>query len=291
MTISKTVYAGRDNVFFLTFTQSNGAGVETPLDLSAVYSLTLELLGSGIAATEYTALGAGNILDTSPGAGVLGCRPGLIPSIPIGAFPIRLFAKSSVGDTNPTQLTHERGESVVVEVVPFTASLVLEDGTGLTSSVTYSSVADADSYHYARRNLAWAQAAIIDREAALVRATDYIDRRWGPRMLGRRLSSAQALEWPRTHVWDEFGTLRAGVPREIRMACAEYALRALSDSLAPDPVLSANGRIVRKLERVEGAVTEETEYAPGFAAPELRPYPLADAMLARLVRSNELLRG
>jgi hypothetical protein len=170
-------------------------------------------------------------------------------------------------------------------------AIVVEDGTGLDSAQSYSSAADADAYHLARGNAAWASATLSAKEAALVRATDYIDRRWGLRMLGRRLSSAQALEWPRTHVWDEFGTLRAGVPREVRMACAEYALRALSDSLAPDPVLSANGRIVRKLERVEGAVTEETEYAPGIAAPEVRPYPLADSMLARLVRSNEVLRG
>lgn len=291
-TISKTVYVGRDNTFDLTFSSIDAAGVETPFDFSAVYSITLELLGSGIAAAEYTSLITGAIVDASPGSGVLRLRLGQIVGLPIGAFPLRLSSKSSAGDASPTQLAHERAETpIVVEVVPFTSTFTAEDGTGLADAMSYATVAEADAYHRARRNLAWTQAASVDREAALVRATDYIDRRWSARFIGRRLTVAQALEWPRDFAYDEFGGAITGVPTLLKNACAEYALRALTASLAPDPVLSANGRITRKLERVEGAVTEETEYAADHAPPITRPYPLADMLLRRYVAPLEFMRG
>lgn len=292
MSIVKTVYIGRDNPFTLTFS-STVNGVTTPLDFAAIYSMKMELFGSGIAEAEYTLaqLVDGNPVDVALGAGVVRFRLGLIGGLTAGTFELRLAFKTSINDT-PTQLSHERGEIVLIEVVPFTTTLVVEDGTGLANAVCYMSVAEADAYHAARRNLAWSAVSKTEREAALVRASDYIDQRWGRRFHGFRLTNTQSLEWPRSYAFDEFGSAYLGIPTLLKNACAEYALRATAAPLAPDPVLSANGKVVRTLSRVEGAVTEEIEYAPGYSAPEIRPYPAADAWLRRLVRSaDELLRA
>lgn len=66
--------------------------------------------------------------------------------------------------------------------------LNVEDGTGVIALAnSYVGVAEADNYHVARGNAAWAAAATEEiREEALIRATDYIETRFGQRFLGRK---------------------------------------------------------------------------------------------------------
>ena len=72
-------------------------------------------------------------------------------------------------------------------------SIIVEDGTGLTTAVAYVAVADADAYHTAMGNTAWTGTDAA-KEIALRRATQYLDNRYTYR--GTRLTSTQALEWP-----------------------------------------------------------------------------------------------
>lgn len=135
-------------------------------------------------------------------------------------------------------------------------AIVVEDGTGKADAVSYLSVADADAYHTARGNTAWTGAA---KEAALVKATDYLDRMF--RYKGVKNSTEQALEWPRYNVFDRYGRLipSDALPRELENATAELALSALSEDVMPD--FAQGGGISSKSVTV-GPISESTTYAP-----------------------------
>lgn len=102
-------------------------------------------------------------------------------------------------------------------------------------AVSLASVAFADDYHAARGNDAWAALTPEKKEAALVRATDYISQAYGQRWQGARVTSAQALDWPRLGVVvNGFPVDAEAVPVAVANACAELALRASKGPLAPD---------------------------------------------------------
>lgn len=152
-------------------------------------------------------------------------------------------------------------------------AFVVEDGTGLSTANAYISTAFADTYHVDRGNAAWT-GATTDKETAIVRATDYVDKRFGPRFRGFREGKSQGLEWPRLSAFDNDDFLYSDVdriPRSLQKAIAEYAIIALNLDLLPIPSLpfstrdkatgvvttGASGQIQRKKE-VVGPIEEET---------------------------------
>ncbi len=147
-------------------------------------------------------------------------------------------------------------------------AITVEDGTGLTNADAYISEADADAYFTAIANATWAAALTTQKEQAIVKATRYMEKRFGNKWKGIIASSAQSLGWPRDYVYDERGTeLDNQVPTAIAHACAEYAVHALSNDLIPAviyPVADGApvpfGRINRRVEKV-GPIYEETYYA------------------------------
>ena len=109
-------------------------------------------------------------------------------------------------------------------------ALIHEDGSGVSDAESYCSVAFADAYHSARGN-AWEGSDGV-KESALRQATDYMG---GRNWKGERVSASQALDWPRDGVVVDGYELDAdAVPTAIQKACAELALRALVEPLAPD---------------------------------------------------------
>jgi hypothetical protein len=114
-----------------------------------------------------------------------------------------------------------------------------EDGTGLTGANAYIDVAFLETHHTDRgRDVTSLTTAT--KETAIVRATDYIDKRFGRWFRGVRTRKNQGLEWPRLDAFDNDDFSLAGVddvPRQLQKACAEYALRAIlyATELAPDP--------------------------------------------------------
>lgn len=139
------------------------------------------------------------------------------------------------------------------------------------------SVADADAYHAARKNAAWAALANDDKEANLIKATDYLGQVYGQRWKGVRTSSLQALDWPRYDAWaNGYPVASDSVPVAVANACAEMALRAIANpSLAPD--------VARLKKRVKvGPI--ETEYVDGSTG--LTRYTAVDNMLAAYLSSN-----
>ena len=122
--------------------------------------------------------------------------------------------------------------------------LIVETGTASSTSESFASVADADTYFSNRNITAWTLLTTADKEAALRRATDYMAQAYRERWHGTRVTSTQALDWPRWNVPMRdapggYGSVPAyysstSVPAEVRNACITMALKAAAGELAPD---------------------------------------------------------
>jgi hypothetical protein len=178
-------------------------------------------------------------------------------------------------------------------------AFTLEDGTGVIGANAYVDVAFVTAYLTDRNRETengWDAAAAGATQAAIIAATDYIERVFGPRFLGNRASApeAQGLGFPRVGiVKDGFQLVSTTLPVGLQQATAEYAVRALAAILQPDPTIDATGKAVtRKREKV-GPIEEETEYEAGGSITNLvKPYPAADALLTGLIRpTSGVIRG
>lgn len=132
----------------------------------------------------------------------------------------------------------------------------------------YGSLEGAAAYHTARGNTAWTGSDEL-KSAALLRATTWLDAKYGPRFPGCRTAGrSQARQWPRENAFDiEWSPIAADeVPAEVIDATYEAALRELvtPGSLSPDYV--ASERV--KSERV-GPIA--IEYASNGGASDVRP--------------------
>jgi hypothetical protein len=163
-------------------------------------------------------------------------------------------------------------------------ALIVEDGTGIEDAESYLSVTEANSYHAAHGNSAWTGVDTV-KEAALRKATTYLDGVYGSRWPGVKRTLEQALLWPRSYGYDreDYALADDAVPAPVQQATAELALRALSEELIAD--LERGGRI----SRVKVGPIEE-EYERG--ASPLKTYPWIDAILDPLLaRRGVLVRG
>jgi hypothetical protein len=149
-------------------------------------------------------------------------------------------------------------------------ALVHETGAGLANAESYCSVAFADARHLAFGNSAWTGADSV-KEAALRKATAYMEQAFRQRWTGNKHTVEQALSWPRNSVVvDGYVVIESDVvPPEIANACADLALRALADDLNADLTRG----IVR--EKVGPLETEYDRYSP-----QSTRFPAIDMMLA-----------
>lgn len=112
--------------------------------------------------------------------------------------------------------------------------LIVEDGTMPAGANSFASLADADAYHAARLTEAWADSLAGDKkEAALIRATDWLNRK--VRWEGCKTTRKQRMAWPRTGVATRGGPVPSDeVPAEVVEACCELAgFFVEQDYLAP----------------------------------------------------------
>jgi len=169
-------------------------------------------------------------------------------------------------------------------------AFTVEDGTGVAGANAYTAVADVDAYWLDRANSTWAAAETAAKQAAIITATDYIELRFRKRFLGYREFEAQPLSFPRLNLYDNDGELIEGIPDRLKYAVAEYALRALSAALLPDPTFDDRGLKVKSKREKVGPIEEETTYEGGIAI--YRPYPSADLYLSEyLAPSGRVIRG
>jgi len=161
-------------------------------------------------------------------------------------------------------------------------ALIVEDGSIVPNAESYCSVTYADVYHSSRGNSAWDD--VDDKEAALRRATDYMVQMYRSNWAGNRVTAIQALDWPRYNVPLPDGPYHSFVditviPDEIKKACAELALRAATQSLAPD-----QGRVEQSVS--VGPIS--VSYAPGSM--EETYFKSIESMLAIYWKSASFMR-
>lgn len=199
-------------------------------------------------------------------------------------------------------------------------AMVVEDGTGLANANAYASLVYVNGYHSDRGNTKWA-GTDASKEAAIIRATDYIDQRFANLFRGSKGSDAQALEWPRYDALSDNGYYYEGVPSNLKKAVAEYAIRSLlSNVLAPDPSAlnpsqsmltgasnrkAGSGGPITSTQTVIGPIDIKTTFADpskgrqfhatGIVSGQSLPeYPTADLYLTKLIRdpaSADVRRG
>ena len=166
-------------------------------------------------------------------------------------------------------------------------AFTVEDGTGLENSNALIDVAFADAYRADRGgDTVWTASSEPQKQAAIVQATDYICGRF--RFKGTKYNEDQALEWPRVFCDSEDPQM----PVNMKKAVAEYAKRARTAPLAPDPTVDATGgTVTRKKEKV-GPLEEETQYSETAALRLFTPYPAADMLLRGLTSAfgNRVIR-
>lgn len=197
-------------------------------------------------------------------------------------------------------------------------AFTLEDGTGIAGANGYIDDTFADTYHTDRGQTAWlfsdtaglVAVTLGQKQAAIIRATDHIDRVFGNAFKGYKGSDAQGLQWPRSAAFGPSGYALLNVPNQLQRATAEYALRALLyGTLSPDPPPKGprqdftqgsalpvygegEGEIVAVREKV-GPLETEVRYNKNTAG-SLARMPAADMLLSDLLRSNrntEIIRG
>lgn len=159
----------------------------------------------------------------------------------------------------------------------------------------YGTLVGANDYHAARGNAAWAAGTIPDREAALQRATDYIDGRyrmqtaggcWVSMFRGKRTDGrAQDLEWPRTGATDSEGNEIPDneVPIEVEHASYEAALLELTNPGSLSPVFVASQQVTREKVGPVEVQYFDTSKIDGAQPPNRPVVPAIDDILSGLI--------
>ena len=147
----------------------------------------------------------------------------------------------------------------------------------------YVSVADCDAYHTALGNTSWTGLDAA-KEAAIRKATMWVDNAYRGRWKGIRCDSTQPLAWPRWDVTDEDGLYvdSATIPTAIANATCEAALRIIAGTDL-DPDRDRGGRI-----KSESVGSLSVVYADG--APSGTTYPRIDRMVSGLVAGRSSMR-
>ena len=169
--------------------------------------------------------------------------------------------------------------------------MTIDVSTGTATSESYVSVADAEAYA-ADHGLAFS-GEVADQEAALRRATSWVDATYRGKFPGQRVNGrSQALEWPRSYAKDAAGNDvdSATIPAEIQSATIEAAVRELAtpSSLSPDVVPGQ----IKTLTAVEGIQWEANP--SGVGADGQKPVlTVIDGILSGLLSSGNgmLLRA
>ena len=152
--------------------------------------------------------------------------------------------------------------------------MIPEDGTGLANADAYVSVEFADEFFSARGNQTWAGLGSADKEAAIIKATDYLEAVYWEKWQGEKLKADQALAFPRKPF---------GMPAKFKSAVCELAIRANAGELMSD---------IERLTTKEKVGSIEVEYAQNadpatkyaYVASLLKPFLKSASAMLKVVR-------
>lgn len=202
---------------------------------------------------------------------------------------------------------------------PAFGTITWETGANATESATVTEIDGANAYitieefakyHEARGNAVPVGATDAAIRAAIVKGTDYIDQKY--RFSGIKLlqsvgnaiisgnwlmpyaygsasfltpsTSKQNTEWPRQGVIDLNGDTVHGIPKAVKAACAELAIRVLNGTdLQPDydPGIVAAGGVVSSITKKVGPLETVTSFDTKMALGFFASFPIVDRMLSK----------
>lgn len=152
-------------------------------------------------------------------------------------------------------------------------TLLVEDGSGIPGAEGYVTPAECDTYFSKSGNAAWDSAD--DKEALIRNATQYIDTQY--RFKGDRVSLAQGLAWPRYNVtFDGYALPSTEIPKQVKWACCELALRAISGLMVDVAAQYAEEVSVGPIRKKLSTVTNGGQ----------KRYALVDALLSEFVKGG-----
>lgn len=110
-------------------------------------------------------------------------------------------------------------------------TFTVEDGTGVSGANSYVDVTYCDTFHSERGNTLWTGTTAV-KQAALIKATDYITQVYASAFAGNRVKLSTAyLDFPR---YGLYPILSNEVPVVLKQAVCILALEALSADLNPN---------------------------------------------------------
>lgn len=115
-------------------------------------------------------------------------------------------------------------------------ALIVETGSGSSSSESYASVAEADAYHLSIGNTPWAGITETEKEQALRRAMAHLTITYRKSWQGYRAFPTQALDWPRYGVYlKDANTVitNVDIPKLLKDALCDIAILAAAGELNP----------------------------------------------------------
>ena len=178
-------------------------------------------------------------------------------------------------------------------------AFTVETGAVVTGANAYLSVAQYRAHHTDRGKAALSsdvgQSDLLV-QAAIVRATDYIDKRFGRRLRGERKQSNQSLEYPRIDAWDEDDYQLPEMPGQLLKATAEYAWYATQQTTELAPLPDGTSGVVQESTEKVGPISTTVKFADrpmtssGNLTESLREYPEADLWMEELIESSSVRR-
>ncbi len=186
----------------------------------------------------------------------------------------------------------------------------------IDSANAYLTLSEFTKYHQARGNAVPVSATNQTIQQAIVQATDYVDQKYrfngvkllqtyGSSVMGLNATlleawltpyavsgvsyltptvTTQSTEWPRQGVVDLNGDTVNGIPKAVKAACAELAIRVLNGiSLQPDydPGLVGAGGVVSSITKKVGPLETVTSYDTKLGLGFFASFPIVDRMLSK----------
>jgi len=162
-------------------------------------------------------------------------------------------------------------------------AFIVEDGTGVPNANAYIDVPFFTEY-FETRGVVFTE----DEETIktwIVQGTDYIEQVFGWRLIGTKMTTEQGLHFPAKFAYTRSGVLLDDniVPALLMRACAEYARRARTGPLIPDPLTDATGYIVVTTRKKIGPIEKEFQVMGSSGPMLIRSYPQADSLMTDLL--------
>lgn len=153
--------------------------------------------------------------------------------------------------------------------------MVVEDGTGLSDADSFVSVTYAETYFSTRNVTEWA--SLLNKEALLIQATDYMEAVYSEAWKGTTLLDTQALSFPRIIDYDTV------YPDRLLKAVCELALKANGGSLLTD----VDQRTIE--EKIDVITVKYAEYSDqktqySFVYSLISPYLMSGGISKKVVR-------